>query len=145
MGQRISLADGGRPHHRSSKRTNDIKQSFSVMEFASIWLGGLDFSAVPLPTGWDELLDWAEHASEISAAIENVDSPVIQEHGVIQIVPYVLSSARKQLDCLPSLPYIDRATFYAESVSFQKQNHQVDGINSNFLTTFARFVGNNSI
>jgi hypothetical protein len=120
MGQRISSENEGR---RSSygwrKSWANNKPSFSMMDFASFWLGGLsDFSAVPLPTGWDEPLDWTEHASEISAAIANLDSSVIQEeHQVIRIVPYVLSSSRKQVNSLLNMPYIERAAFYAESVS----------------------------
>lgn len=95
-----------------------------MMDFAVLWLGGGLSNGVgltPLPTSWDEVLDWTEDASQLSAAAIGLNENVrTWEHDVVRIVPYVDSTTmalRQEFVLLPSLAYLERAQFFTQSVS----------------------------
>lgn len=90
------------------------------MGFLVLWLGieGLLDLAVqsPLPSTWDEVLDWTEDASERSVTMTS-SADMSWEHGVVRIVPLVSSATiRNELALLPFMSYLERSSFYTQSV-----------------------------
>ena len=85
------------------------------MDFATHLLGGtLEKDEVwRLPTSWDELLDWTEDAEKMSRT-----SGVTEPLKLIRIQPRIHSRKNENsVDSIPSLPPIEQAAFFAESVS----------------------------
>jgi hypothetical protein len=90
------------------------------------WMGPVDGSS-RLPLCWDELLDWAEEASQMfqlylrTRNSENESVDVLNARtrvGIeLQLIPYVFKSKRDNIRNLPSMKYFDRVQFFAENVS----------------------------
>jgi len=133
MGQRASRIrrSSSRPQHGDPTTAagggRTTKPSFLLMDFTQRWLGGgLPTSPVArLPSSWDELLDWTEDAEKLSVSISAHVHPHHQgddvasnseDHSVVRIVPLVQQPDRQRLETLPSIPPIEQAIFFAESV-----------------------------
>jgi hypothetical protein len=108
--------------HTSSGRRS------SIFDFASLLISGearRTFHHIPpLPNCWDELLDWTIIAATMTTAIihnhqnENSHHQSHHHHATIRFIPFVDSSMMDQVGKLPSMSWVERATFYTESVSF---------------------------
>jgi hypothetical protein len=79
----------------------------------------------PLPCCWDELLDWTLHASHVTAAFYELHLllPAVMTVGLIPspaptFVPFLCKASRERASDLPSMNWIQRAAFFAESVRF---------------------------
>lgn len=95
------------------------------MDFTQRWLGGgLPTQPVArLPSSWDELLDWTEDAEKLSVSISSHvhqhhqgDVASSEDHSVVRIVPLVQQTDKQRLESLPTIPPIEQAIFFAESV-----------------------------
>jgi hypothetical protein len=78
---------------------------------------------IPLPNCWDELLDWTVEATNLTAIIHTHQSgkghqQTHRRHATtIRFIPFVDSSQIDKVGQLPCTSRIERATFFAESVS----------------------------
>jgi hypothetical protein len=100
-------------------RTPDEAHTYSKMNFAAKLLGEEchALTSVPLPETWDDLLDWTEDAMIMSTKLFSGRNDSCQEFATVRIYPLILSEARKEVENLASMPYVDRAKFFAEKVS----------------------------
>ena len=109
MGQRAS----SNPGDRKALSTENVHPSL-LIDFATLLLGArLDkFEVSRLPSSWDELLDWTNDAEKISRS-----SGATAPWKLTRIEPLVHSRENEEsVDSIPSLPPIEQATFFAESV-----------------------------
>jgi len=113
MGQRQSRTSS-ESHGQDKTSRGKPTPSFLLMDFAALLLGNdLDkFEVSRLPTSFDELCDWAEDAETISRSAGATDP-----YALTRIEPLVSLRENEQCaDLLPSLPPIEQARFFAESV-----------------------------
>lgn len=126
----------------SSSRPSYKPPGSSLFEFALLWLGGkIHPAAVSLPSCWDEFLDWAEDATNITAVLRinnlcNVettsnsiaDDRIRETDASPTFTPLALNGDCEILENLPSMTWMERASLYSESVSlircsFRPQPH----------------------
>jgi hypothetical protein len=145
MGQRLSLPGSAvvlekEPPPASS--TTTVRASSSLFDFALLLMGGRMLpSALPLPLGWDELLDWTEDATLTTALlrqsnlcqIENnkndcdADAPDARTRQSgpnisHRFIPFTLKGESYMAEKLPEMSWLQRASFYSDNVSFARQS-----------------------
>ena len=104
MGIRFSLESS---HHRQDEDRS-----------AAFWIGCMP-NPGPLPSCWDELVDWTEDATEIFQVYLRIrkaeaDDASIEEE--MQFIPFVSREKSAQIHSLPSWKWLQRAQFFAENV-----------------------------
>jgi hypothetical protein len=142
MGQRLSLPGSAVAPEKEPPpaSTTTVYPSSSLFDFALIFLGGrMHRSALPLPLCWDGLLDWTEDATLTTALlrqsnlcqIENnkndSDSPyerTRQSDPDIspRFTPFTLKDESVMAEKLSEMSWMQRAYFYSENVSFDRQS-----------------------
>ena len=111
MGQRESRTSGSGQQPFPTRNAH----AFLFMDFARQLLRSTldELEVSRLPTSWDELLDWTDDAEKMSRT-SGASDPL----RVVRIEPLIHSQRNDGcVDSIPSLPPIEQATFFAESVS----------------------------
>jgi hypothetical protein len=142
MGQRLSLPGSAVVPEKEPPPASSttVRPSSSLFDFALLLLGGrMHPSALPLPLCWDGLLDWTEDATLTTALlrqsnlcqIENnkndSDAPDdrIRQSGPDtspRFIPFTLKDESDMAEKLPEMSWMQRAYFYSENVSFDRQS-----------------------
>jgi len=137
MGQNISIPGPAVQRQHSKKVENKASPAApsSMFDFILLWLGGrMHPNAVSLPKCWDELLDWTEDATVMTALLRESNLCEIPTNDDTdrssttapderirykspKFTPLVLKGDSKVLDELPGMTWMQRASLYSESVS----------------------------
>jgi hypothetical protein len=144
MGQRLSLPGSAvvleNEPPPASSTTTVPRASSSPFDFALLLFGGrFHPSALPLPLCWDGLLDWTDDATLTTALlrqsnlcqIENSkndsdapDERTRQSGPCIshRFIPFTFKGESDMVEKLPEMSWLQRASFYSENVSFDRQS-----------------------
>lgn len=130
MGQSFSIANSDVPYTKAIKQGGG--EQSSLLGFLGLWLG-FARDPPPLPTSWEELLEWCEFFTswklvsvvdpnstnnillcESKEGYGGADMDSVATHLVFS--PVVDTNQIDHLARMASLPWIDRAIFYHQNV-----------------------------
>jgi hypothetical protein len=100
---------------------NSLVTNSSTEHSFCFWVGQKPQFETPIPSCWEELIDWTQDASRVLQIFRRrqklYDDGKEDFCDETQFIPYVAEEKSEEVYSLASLSMIDRAGFYAENVS----------------------------
>lgn len=124
------------PSHTTNEQPQQQQQPFRPFDIFTFLSGNLP-ETVPLPCCWDEVRDWCEEATILTAFLQNhniygndddssrnneqggssMDGALFARYRVLRFVPYIILDCKEcEINQLPSMTWMERATFYSAFV-----------------------------